>query len=177
MVPLEHPHGSFLPPQPEGPTHTTGDMEGGREGQEMARLSLLLQMTVCIPFLFTHCQSLAWSHGAEQMAPDGSASCQQDSFPLNTQISTRKSSLICHYHRLPFQRIPDFLIFTLLPLEGFVAWQTPWVCPTSSHGKFHLSLSCADTGNTSGSMRDMAGTAHGTVLLHPPEAVRHSQRR
>lgn len=32
MVPLDHCHGPFLPPQPEGPTKTTGDMEGGREG-------------------------------------------------------------------------------------------------------------------------------------------------
>lgn len=140
MVTLEHRHGPFLLRQPKGSTQTTGDMEGGREGQEVARLSLLLQMAECIPFLFTHCQSLAWSRGAEQMAPTGFASSQQDSFPINTQISTRKSSLICHYCRLSFQRIPDFLVFALLPLEDLVAWQTPWASPTSSHGEFHLSL-------------------------------------
>lgn len=36
MAPLEHRRGPFLPPQPEGPTHTTGDMEGEQERQEMA---------------------------------------------------------------------------------------------------------------------------------------------
>lgn len=166
MVPLQHCHGPFLSPQPEGPTQTTGDTEGGREGEEVACLSLLLQVTACIPFLFTHCQSLAWSQGAEQMAPAGFASSQQDSFPLNAQISVRKSSLICHYCRFPFQGIPD-LSLLFLPLEGLVAWQTPWASPTSSHGESHLSLGCGDTGRTSGSVRDGAGTAHGTCPTAP----------
>lgn len=118
MVPLQHCHGPFLSPQPEGPTQTTGDMEGGREGEEVACLSLLLQVTACIPFLLTHCRSLAWSQGAEQMAPAGFASSQQDSFPFNAQISVRKSSLICHYCRFPFQGIPDFFIFALPTFRG-----------------------------------------------------------
>lgn len=167
MVPLQHCHGPFLSPQPEGPTQTTGDMEGGREGEEVACLSLLLQVTACIPFLFMHCQSLAWSQGAEQMAPAGFASSQQDSFPFNAQISVRKSSLIFTTAGFLFKESQISLSLLFLPLEGLVAWLTPWASPTSSHGESHLSLGCGDTGRTSGSVRDGAGTAHGTCPTAP----------